>query len=223
MYLNGNTEPLNYMGNTHGGIIEIDGGWYIFYHRQTNLHQFSRQACAERIAFEDDGSIKQIEVTSCGLNGGPLRGIGIYPAYIACNLRSKDGAFEYSHREKAEAGSHPYFTQDEPDHSPDEPEIFGQYIANIRDGALIGFKYFDFTGYRPESVALMLRGTAKGRVRVTTAIGGEPVAIIPLDLNREAAWGWETDAPIKASGGKTALFFTFEGEGKLDLLRIELL
>jgi hypothetical protein len=25
-------------------------------------------------------------MTSCGLNGGPLRGEGEYPAYLACNL-----------------------------------------------------------------------------------------------------------------------------------------
>lgn len=26
----------NYLGNTHGGLLEINGQWYIFYHRQTN-------------------------------------------------------------------------------------------------------------------------------------------------------------------------------------------
>ena len=32
----GNTDVTNYTGNTHGGMAEINGQWYIFYHRQTN-------------------------------------------------------------------------------------------------------------------------------------------------------------------------------------------
>ena len=35
-------EGLNYTGNNHGSIVEISGQWYIFYHRQTNRHSFSR-------------------------------------------------------------------------------------------------------------------------------------------------------------------------------------
>ena len=64
-------KAINYTGNTHGGIVQINGEWYIFYHRQTNEHQFSRQGCAERIEILKDGSIPQVEMTSCGLNDGP--------------------------------------------------------------------------------------------------------------------------------------------------------
>jgi beta-xylosidase len=71
--LNGNTLPRNYTGNTHGSIIEINGNWYVFYHRHTNRHEFSRQGCVEQIKIMKDGSIPQVEITSCGLNGGPLR------------------------------------------------------------------------------------------------------------------------------------------------------
>ena len=31
-------------GNTHGSICEINGQWWVFYHRQTGLDEFSRQA-----------------------------------------------------------------------------------------------------------------------------------------------------------------------------------
>ena len=75
-----------YGGNNHGSIVEINGQWYIFYHRHTNGTNFSRQACLEPITFREDGSIPQVEMTSCGPNGGPLAGRGEYPAYIACNL-----------------------------------------------------------------------------------------------------------------------------------------
>ena len=76
IFLNGRTadNPLNCLGNTHGGIECANGQWYVFYHRQTNRTNFSRQACAEKIYFDEDGRIAQAEVTSCGLNKGPLRG-----------------------------------------------------------------------------------------------------------------------------------------------------
>lgn len=39
----------NCSGNTHGSIENVLGQWYVFYHRQTNRTQYSRQGCAERI------------------------------------------------------------------------------------------------------------------------------------------------------------------------------
>ncbi len=82
----GNTEPKNHSGTIHGGIEYIDGRYYIFYHRCTNNTDFSRQACAEPIEITEDGMISQVEMTSQGLYGKPLPGIGTYPAAICCNL-----------------------------------------------------------------------------------------------------------------------------------------
>ena len=39
LYMDGRTDEAharNYLGNTHGGMAELNGQWYIFYHRQTN-------------------------------------------------------------------------------------------------------------------------------------------------------------------------------------------
>ena len=52
----------------------------------TDKSTYSRQACAEEIQIEPDGHITQVEITSCGLNGGPLPAQGEYPAAIACVL-----------------------------------------------------------------------------------------------------------------------------------------
>ena len=76
-------QAVNYLSNTHGGLVEIEGQWYVFYHRHTNRHRNSRQMCAEKIKIAEDGKIAQAEVTSCGLNGGPLQGKGRYEARIA--------------------------------------------------------------------------------------------------------------------------------------------
>ncbi|MCR5202774.1 MAG: family 43 glycosylhydrolase, partial [Lachnospiraceae bacterium] len=81
-------DRLNMTGTTHGSIEKIGNDWYVFYHRLTHKTDYSRQACAEKIQIEKDGSIKQVEITSCGLNRGPLiaeRGYA-YPAVIACNI-----------------------------------------------------------------------------------------------------------------------------------------
>ena len=77
--LDGRETPVYTLGNNHGGMVEANGQWYIFYHRQTNGTEFSRQGCAEPIEIAADGSIKQVEITSCGLNGGPLERRGCLP------------------------------------------------------------------------------------------------------------------------------------------------
>lgn len=84
--------PMAYGANNHGSIVQIGEDWYIFYHRHTNGTWYSRQGCAEKINFREDGSIPQAEITSCGLNSGPLRGKGIYPAYIACHLFTRESS-----------------------------------------------------------------------------------------------------------------------------------
>ncbi len=144
LYMDGNEnerQALNYLGNTHGGMCCIGGEWYIFYHRQTDRSSYARQACAERLIRRPDGGFRQAEVTSCGLNGGPLKGKGTYEARIACNLRSREGTGRYDCRNPRKVfAAHPYFTQTGRDREKDGD----QYIANIQGGAEAGFKYFAF-------------------------------------------------------------------------------
>lgn len=83
---NGNTQPRNNAGTIHGGMENIGGKYYVFYHRCTNNTDFSRQACAEPIKIEPDGTIRQVEITTQGLHCAPLPGIGTYSAAICCNL-----------------------------------------------------------------------------------------------------------------------------------------
>ena len=137
MFLDGITEEKNarnYLGNTHGGLLNIGQDWYIFYHRQTNQHSYSRQMCTEKLEHPAPGVFKQAEVTSCGLNGGPLVGSGEYEARIACNLWSKKGVARYDKNFRKK--DHPFFTQS----GHDRMEQGDQYIANMRDGSVAGFK-----------------------------------------------------------------------------------
>ena len=192
----------NCTGNTHGSVIEINGKYYVFYHRHSNRKQSSRQAMAEEIRFED-GRFYQAEVTSCGLNGAPLSGKGRYPAYIACSLYGRRGTRFLSMIKHAKKG-YPYLTQDGPDREggPD------QYIANMSEGAVAGFKYFDLSG--TSKIRINIKGNAFGIVSVSTQENGRPVARIKIKPSRKMH---EFKADLKAQGEKQALFFKFEGKG----------
>ena len=163
-------KPLNYLGNTHGSVEKINGKYYVFYHRQTNRHCHSRQACAEEITLNPDGTFSQAEITSCGLNGGPLKAEGEYEARIACNLFSVNGVKFYTM--KTPAGRHPYFTQTGVDREQDGD----QYIANFCNGATAGFKYFEFKGNKKISVTV--RGKARGKMYVQDDLSGHIVGVI---------------------------------------------
>jgi hypothetical protein len=203
-------KPLNYLGNTHGSIEYINGKYYVFYHRQTNRHCHSRQACAEEIIMNSDGTFRQAEITSCGLNGGPLEASGKYEARIACNLFSKEGVKFYTM--KTRKGCHPYFTQSGKDRE-DNPD---QYIANFCNGATAGFKYFEFKGN--DKISVTLRGKANGKMIVRNELEGKPIAEIAIDCGKAES---TFTAPIKVADGIKPLYFTYLGTGHPDFISIE--
>jgi hypothetical protein len=205
-------KPLNYIGNTHGSIEKINGKYYVVYHRQTNRHCYSRQACAEEIEMMPDGTFKQAEITSCGLNGGPLQAQGEYDARIACNLFSKKGVYFYGGFKRAK-GCHPHFTQT----GKDREENGDQYIANFCDGATAGFKYFDFDG-NTQSVGVTFFGKAKGEVVVKTNLDGAPIATIPVDNAKNEQKTFVATASVEK--GKKPLYFTFNGKGRPNFISI---
>lgn len=218
LFLDGNEDEkkgTNYLGNTHGGMAKIDNQWYIFYHRQTNRHSYSRQACAEKLVQNPDGSFQQAEVTSCGLNEGPLKGTGRYEARIACNLWSKDGVGRYDcPNPKKVFANHPYFTQT----GKDRNENGDQYIANMQDGAVAGFKYFQMDG--PKEISIELRGNANGSMKVSDNPNFNNGAVIPVSVSGDEIKSFA--APLDIANGKKALYFQFCGQGAVDFIAFEL-
>lgn len=104
-------------GNDHGSIVQVNGQWYIFYHRMTNGTIMSRRGCAEKITILPDGTIPTVEMTSLGFEDS-LDPYKITPAEIACVL--KGGAVVT------------------------EKNVFERVVTNIAEGCVIGYKYFDF-------------------------------------------------------------------------------
>lgn len=199
--------PMAYGANNHGSIVEINGSWYIFYHRHTNGTWYSRQGCAEKLEILPDGRIPQVEITSCGLNGGPLIGRGEYPAYLACHLFTEKPSVYVGGDE------FPKIMQDGRD-GDEEPG----YIGNMKDGATAGFKYFDCRGI--SRISVRTRGYATGFFEVRTAWDGEILGKIAV----QASNVWEEyTASVRIPDGKQALYLTYRGEENPSLLSFALL
>lgn len=211
----GNEKPLNYLGNTHGGMTEINGQWYIFYHRQTNRRKCCRQGCAEKLNILPDGRIEQAQVTSCGLNSGPLKAKGCYGARIACLLNGKDGIISSDGAEKKDKKLlYPYFTQTGEDREADGD----QYIANMKDGAWCGFRYFTFEGDETE-ISICVKSTSYGVVTVHSELDRKPLAEIAVSPSEE--WTVHKNT-LDVKEGVSALYFVFHGTGVMDFSSFEI-
>lgn len=201
---NGRSEEnrLNMTGTTHGSIVDINGEWYVFYHRLTHKSDYSRQVCAEKIEIQPDGTIAQVEITSCGLNGAPLKAKGVYPAVIACNITN--GNMPH--------GSNKIFEEAFPNVNNEGEERF---ISEIGNNTIIGYKYFDFQNNT--FLKIVVRGNAEGELLVQQSIDGELLGskrISPLQ-------NWtEIDIPCQFKNGIHPLYLFFEGEGLLDLKEV---
>lgn len=202
-------------GTNHGSIECVNGQYYIFYHRNTHLTSYSRQGVAEPITIEADGSIKQVCMTSCGLNGGPLVASGTYPAVICCNLT--DGAMPHNANSKPEEIK-PFITHDECD----------RFVTCIGDGTLIGFKYFD------------LKGKTNLRVKVRSSRNmqvNKPKGMLYVGVDEDivdhfkdqdelyvAQWeitpglDWEEYTVSFEKMGSNPLYFVYKGQGFIDFL-----
>ena len=236
---NGRTvkEKTNMTGTTHGSIIEINGQWYVFYHRLTHKSDYSRQACAEKISIDKDGSVKQVEVTSCGLNSGPLEAKSgcRYPAVIACNLTN--GHMPH--------GSNSVYQTEFPNVTNIGEDRF---IAEIEDGTLIGYKYFNFENVNTVSVTARIEAAEnkvvyngpiridercvsddKDEVRTEKHADIAPVLEIYLEENGEkvgeisignsAEWT-EYRSDVKIPDGVHTLYFVYHGSEKIQLKEI---
>lgn len=189
-------DRLNHTGTNHGSIERINGAWYVFYHRLTHNSDYSRQACAERIEILPDGSIPQVEMTSCGLNGGPLGG-GAYPAASYCNLTN--GRMTH--------GSNSNRRLREPNLTDDGRERF---ITGITKGTGITWKYFSLGG----RVRLTLRlRNADGHFETNLGVK------IPAVKTRD--WT-DFSAETSLREGIYPLTLTYTGRGEAELIEIKI-
>jgi len=189
-------------GNNHGSIECVNGQWYVFYHRQTHGTTYSRQGCAEPISLLPDGAFCQAEMTSCGLNGGPLRAEGTYSAMIACNLTN--GHMPHVDPEGSEE-DFPYITHGGQGRDAE------RFITNIKPGTRIVFKYFAFSG--PARLTLTTRG---GGGHFAVIAGGEQRGEITIPVGDI----WTESSLVLDCSGNIALELRYEEGEPCELLSI---
>lgn len=217
----GNTIPQNYYANNHGSIVEINGIYYIFGHRHTMGSQFSRQGIADVLTLSEDGSFSQAELTSCGLNNGPLPAARRYQAQIACHLTgpvlSEVGVVPDSIPGQPLVPipeNMPYITV-EKSHPGLEKGMYS-YIYNLQKNAVVGIKYLNFSG-KEDALRLILRGNGTLVIK-TDCIDGEIMAIIS---SNSADWNVCTGT-CKETNGVHAIYFVVEN-GCIDFSEFEFL
>lgn len=187
-------------GTNHGSIEYINGKYYIFYHRLTHNTAFSRQGCAEEIKILPDGTIPQVEITSCGLNGGPLNAKGEYPAAICCNLTNG----KMPHLSNARKNKYaPNINHEKTDH----------FIKDIENRTIAGYKYFAFSGQT------CLRVVTRGDAGVLRIMLEQGTSIAEIHLEESKAWK-ESEVVSFIENGNYPLYLEYLGKGKIDMLKI---
>ena len=202
---NGQKRPTDKVGNTHGGMIEIDGTWYLLYHRQTGRTQGSRQATAVALTSTEDGGFLHAEYTSLGFSKDALPAFHRWPAAMACVLTDANGR-------RPARKSAPYITQVEAADGLVDGQSglrVAQVVTNLTAGAIIGVKHLDFgSDARAATVSVLTRRTGGGRVEVRLdASDGPMIADIPLAPTTPGAT--TSTARTAAVSGRHALYFVF--------------
>ena len=222
----------NVSGNTHGGICEVNGQWYVFYHRQSGLDEYARQAMVAPIEVKvEEGAGGKVEISEGEYNseGFALEGLDPFERHsagIACWLTGPKVA-EHVWPKNVFYGSYvasSYGTDDKFD-APYDLRNNTNHVVNNTDGSIVGYKYFNFTkSYDGDYLQLLLRlipegidGTIKVMVdRPWESQGGKSLGSFTLkaDMPKEST-ELALEVPALADlTGKHALFFVFSSETK---------
>lgn len=136
---------------------------------------------------------------------------------IACNLWSINGTGRYDGKSpKQKLKDHPYFTQS----GKDRENNGDQYIANMKNGSVAGFKYFEMG--EANQIGITIQGNAKGTMQVSDKSDFENICAEIEVSNREKEMHTYKGA-LNIPRGKRALFFRFQGEGTVDFYSFELM
>lgn len=205
------TEPTDYVGNTHGGMVNVAGVWYTIYHRQTGNRSCGRQICATALKRTGNGGFEHAEYTSLGFNEQQLPAFYCWPAYMACYLTDAKGKTKKNSKS-------PYIALKE--FEGGELDIHSnkemlQVVTNLTPESVVGFKYFDFgeETNANATITLTVLAKCKGTVEicVDTPNPDNRVAMVEIDGNNH----WEEySASMKHLTGCHAIYFIIHCDGK---------
>ncbi|MBQ8153339.1 MAG: family 43 glycosylhydrolase [Prevotella sp.] len=227
----------NVSGNTHGSICEINGQWYVFYHRQSGLNEFARQAMVAPITVKvEEGpggkvEISEGEYTSEGFALNGLDPFERHSAGICCWYTGpKVAIHEWPNNTFYGSYVAASYGTDDKFEAPYDIRNNTNFVVNNTDGSIVGYKYFNFDAERlANSANLMLvlrlipegiNGTIEIMLdRPWVSQGGKKIGQIDLKANMEKkvwdmAAGISNEAKTGYLAGKHALFFVFKSDTK---------
>ena len=219
----------NVSGNTHGSICEINGQWYVFYHRQSGLNEFARQAMVAPITVNVAGDkviISEGEYTSEGFALDGLNPLERHSAGIACWYTGpKVATHEWPNNTFYGSYIAASYGTDDRFEAPYDLRNNTNHVVNNTDGSIVGYKYFNFTQtHGRQDVSLLLRLTPEGLDGTITVMadrpwqsqGGKPLGTILLKADMPKT-STELTAALPALAelsGKHAIFFVFSSDTK---------
>jgi len=219
-------------GNTHGSIYEINGQWWVFYHRQAGTNEYSRQAMVAPIDVEVvEGAEGYVKISEGEFNSEGFQTEGLDPmelqsAGIACYFVGPEPAHQ-EYPNVIYPGSHTeIFRIDYDGKTPlYDPSINRCYMVNNVAGSVVGYKYFNFSKTKDvKDLALQLAYIPRGvdgeietwLDRPTEAEGGKLLNTFVLNsaLSQVETVNALPMEGLKGIEGKHALFFVFKSEAK---------
>ena len=230
--------------NTHGSLQEINGQWYVFYHRPPRGFANARQAMVAPVKIEWDK--KPVA------KGGQVRitGYDTFAAHNEWTAKASDGN-EYTGAEVTSEGFQIYglppyqyysagiacfmYGPGSNEWLQDNHDVWKNHmdLAGLKNGGIVGFKYFGFGGLDKADKGLSaFEGTKKGndtrlnlfltpsgrgafsiRVRLDNPWKGQEIGVVSVPAAaRKEAMTYSLSVPdVEGLTGKHAIYLVVEG------------
>ena len=218
-------------GNTHGSICEINGQWWVFYHRQTGTNEYARQAMVAPIEVEvEEGPggkvfISEGEYTSEGFCTEGLNPLERHSAGIACWYTGpKTAIHEWPNNTFFGSYVASSYGTDDKFEKPYDLKNNTNSVVNNTDGSIVGYKYFNFTETEGKKTSLLFNFIpegVKGEIEIMIdspweSRGGVKLGSMGLTAEMEqvpSEYAVPLD-PLSTYSGKHAIFFVFKSDTK---------
>jgi hypothetical protein len=219
-------------GNTHGSICEINGQWYVFYHRQTGTNEYARQAMVAPIKVNvEEGEGGKVEITEGEYNSEGFALGGLHPferhsAGIACWLTGPTPAIhEWPNNKFSGSYVEASYGNDKNYDDPYALTCNTNRVVNNTNGSIVGYKYFNLNESKDKKnlklslnlIPAGIDGTIQVMIdRPWTSQGGKQFGSIELkaDMPQEATEAVVDLPELAKLSGKHALYFVFKSNTK---------
>lgn len=138
-------------GNTHGSICKIGDRWWVFFHRQTGIDEYARQAMVAPIEVKvtpgpgGKVEISEAEYTSEGFETDGLDPLRKYPSAIASHFTGPSLAYQtYPVMHYSGPYFQPTYVENHAIADPYDPAVNCNPVVNCTSGSILGYKYFNF-------------------------------------------------------------------------------